>query len=93
LRRAENAAKLAGAVLKVGAKVGEGGSKIFGSVNNIQVAEAIKAALGIDVDRKKIAIKGDAKLEYPKVKIVMDIFQDQKINTFDLVTGLRGKNF
>lgn len=39
------------------------------------------------------AIKGDAKLEYPKVKIVMDILQDQKINTFDLVTGLRGENF
>jgi biopolymer transport protein ExbD len=39
------------------------------------------------------AIKGDAKLQYPKVKKVMDILQDQTINTFDLVTGLRGKEF
>lgn len=39
------------------------------------------------------AIKGDAKLEYPKIKKVMDIYQDQDINTFDLVTGLRSKNF
>ena len=39
------------------------------------------------------AIKGDAKLQYPKIKRVMDIFQDQKINTFDLVTGLRGRDY
>ena len=39
------------------------------------------------------AIKGDAKLQYPKIKKIMDIFQDQKINTFDLVTGLRGKDY
>ncbi len=44
--------------LKIGAKAGESG-KIFGSVNNIQIAEAIKA-LGIEIDRKAIAIKGDA---------------------------------
>lgn len=41
----------------------------------------------------QIAIKGDAKEEYPAVKKVMDILQDQKINSFSLVTGLRGKNF
>jgi large subunit ribosomal protein L9 len=52
-------AKLAAATIKVGAKVGESGMKIFGSVNNIQVAEAIKAALGVEVDRKKISLKGD----------------------------------
>ena len=37
------------------------------------------------------AIKGDAKEEYPVIKKVMDILQDQKINSFSLVTGLRGK--
>jgi large subunit ribosomal protein L9 len=52
-------AKLAAATIKVGAKVGESGTKIFGSVNNIQVAEAIKGLLGIEVDRKKISLKGD----------------------------------
>jgi biopolymer transport protein ExbD len=41
----------------------------------------------------QIAIKGDAKEEYPAIKRVMDILQDQKVNDFSLVTGLRGKNF
>ncbi|MES2575186.1 MAG: biopolymer transporter ExbD [Bacteroidota bacterium] len=39
----------------------------------------------------EIAIKGDAKEEYPSIHKVMDILQDQKINTFSLVTGLRAK--
>nr|WP_315251900.1 biopolymer transporter ExbD [uncultured Flavobacterium sp.] len=39
----------------------------------------------------QIAIKGDANEEYPTVKKVMDILQDQKINTFSLITGLRKK--
>jgi biopolymer transport protein ExbD len=39
----------------------------------------------------KIAIKGDANEEYPTIRKVMDVLQDQKINTFSLVTGLRGK--
>ena len=49
----------------------------------------------IDVNDKElqVAIKGDAKEEYPAIKSVMDILQDQKINSFSLVTGLRGKNF
>lgn len=41
----------------------------------------------------QIAIKGDAKEEYPAIKKVMDILQDQKINSFNLVTGLRGKDY
>ena len=41
----------------------------------------------------QIAIKGDAVEEYPAIKKVMDILQDQKINSFSLVTGLRGKDF
>ncbi|OYQ39542.1 biopolymer transporter ExbD [Flavobacterium cyanobacteriorum] len=40
-----------------------------------------------------IAIKGDAKEEYPTVKRVIDILQDQKKNRFFLVTGLRNENF
>ena len=39
----------------------------------------------------QLAIKGDAKEEYPVIRRVMDILQDQKINNFSLVTGLRGK--
>lgn len=41
----------------------------------------------------QIAIKGDSKEEYPTIKKIMDILQDQKINSFSLVTGLRGKDF
>ena len=58
----EEAQKIADAItkktLKVGAKVGENG-KIFGSVNTIQIAEALKAA-GHNVDRKAITFKGEA---------------------------------
>ena len=48
----------------------------------------------IEVNDKElqIAIKGDAKEEYPAIKRVMDILQDQKINNFNLVTGLRAKD-
>ncbi|MCC6690487.1 MAG: 50S ribosomal protein L9 [Bacteroidia bacterium] len=53
------AAKLKDMVVKVGAKTGESG-KIFGSVNAIQIADAIKK-LGFEVDRKHITIKDDIK--------------------------------
>jgi biopolymer transport protein ExbD len=48
----------------------------------------------IEVDDKELqfAIKGDAKEEYPAILKVMDILQDQKINNFSLVTGLRAKD-
>lgn len=46
--------KLEAMAIKIGAKVGESG-KIFGSVNTIQLAEAINA-LGVAVDRKNISI-------------------------------------
>jgi biopolymer transport protein ExbD len=41
----------------------------------------------------KVAIKGDAKQEYPQIKKVIDILQDQQINQFNLVTGLRAEDF
>lgn len=49
----------------------------------------------IEVNDKElqIAIKGDAKEEYPAIRKVMDICQDQKINSFSLVTGLRTEDF
>ena len=46
------AAKLEGLTVKVPAKVSSNG-KVFGSVGNIQVAEAL-AAMGYEVDRKNI---------------------------------------
>jgi len=43
--------------LKIMTKAGENG-KIFGSINTIQVSEALKAA-GFDIDRKALKIKED----------------------------------
>ncbi len=53
-----NAEKLNGVTLKIGAKAGESG-KIFGSVSNIQVAEALKNA-GYDVERKNVELTSDS---------------------------------
>lgn len=50
------AAKLQALTITVGAKVGESG-KIFGSVGNIQIAEAVKEK-GFEVDKKAIRIIG-----------------------------------
>lgn len=62
-----------------------------------QLADWLKIArqANIDINDKEleIAIKGDAKEEYPSIKKVMDILQDQGVNSFSLVTGLRGKDF
>jgi len=49
--------KIAGVSLKIGAKAGESG-KIFGSVNNIQLADALSKA-GHTVDRKNIMLGDD----------------------------------
>jgi large subunit ribosomal protein L9 len=53
------AEKLRDIEVKVGAKVGATG-KIFGSVNALQIAEAIKEQFDIEVDRKRIVVDGDA---------------------------------
>lgn len=68
------------------------------SLNNqlydwIYTARQAYIELGNTKTLLNFAIKGDAKLEYPKIKKVMDILQDQDVNTFDLVTGLRNDNF
>ena len=44
--------------LKVAAKAGESG-KIFGSVNTIQIADAIKTATGRDIERKNIHLDAE----------------------------------
>ena len=51
------AAKLESLKLQIGAKAGENG-KIFGSVNSIQLADAIQGA-GYDIDRKQIHLSDD----------------------------------
>ena len=63
--------------LRIAAKASESG-KIFGSVNTIQIADAIKAQFGIDVDRKKISIVGDAIKEVGNHKVVVSVYKDIK---------------
>ena len=55
------AAKMEGMQVTVATKVSSTG-KIFGSVNNIQVAEAL-AAKGFEMDRRNITIVGEDKLQ------------------------------
>ena len=64
------------------------------SLNN-QLTEWVKAArnANAEVNEKQLnfAIKGDAKEQFPEIKKIIDILQDQQVNKFNLVTGLRGE--
>src|SRR5471030_415821 len=53
------AAKLEGVKLTIGAKAGESG-KIFGAINTIQVADALKKQ-GFEVDRRRITFETEPK--------------------------------
>ena len=51
---------LEGKIVYVEARIGEEG-QLFGSVTSAMIADAIKAQLGIDIDRKRIAREGSIK--------------------------------
>lgn len=53
------AARLEGVTLSIGAKAGETG-KIFGAINTIQIADALKKE-GFDVDRRRITFDTEPK--------------------------------
>jgi len=55
------------------------------------VLNARKATKEINQQDMRISIKGDSKEEYPVVKKVIDILQDQKVNKFLLVTNAEAK--
>jgi len=55
------AAKLEGQVLRIGAKAGTTG-KIFGSVTSVQIMQALKDQMGIEVIRKKIELPEEVKV-------------------------------
>ncbi|MCK9321033.1 50S ribosomal protein L9 [bioreactor metagenome] len=63
--------------LKIGAKASENG-KIFGSVNAIQLADSIKQQFDIEVDRKRISIKGDSIKTLGTYKAVISAYKDLK---------------
>jgi biopolymer transport protein ExbD len=40
----------------------------------------------------RVSIKGDSKEEYPSIKKILNILQDQNINKFSLITSLRAED-
>lgn len=80
------AEKLQALTLKLNAKAGESG-KIFGSVNNIQIADAIKAS-GYEVDRKAIKIIGGNPKTIGKYEAEIKLFRDVDATiNFEVVEG------
>jgi len=72
------AQKLAGVKLVIGAKVSSAG-KIFGSVNTIQLAEALNAK-GYEIDRRNILLGEDAIKEVGSYKAVVKLHRDVKVD-------------
>lgn len=68
------AEKLKNTKITVGAKAGASG-KLFGSVTNIQLSDAIKKLMDVDVDRKKIHLQGEVK-ETGTHKATVNLFKD-----------------
>lgn len=80
------AAKIAELTVKVSAKAGET-KKIFGSVNNIQVAEALGNS-GVEVDRKAIKILGGNPSELGSYEAEIKLHKDVSATfKFDVVAG------
>ncbi|MDR0333633.1 MAG: 50S ribosomal protein L9 [Dysgonamonadaceae bacterium] len=73
----ELAAKMEGVSLTIGAKASSTGT-IFGSVTNIQIADALKEK-GFDVDRKMIVIK-DAVKELGNYKAVAKLHKEVSVD-------------
>jgi len=78
------ASKMAGLSITVGAKTSTSG-KIFGSVNTIQIAEALKEK-GFEIDRKSISLPEDQIKEIGKYKAVVRLHRDVKVEVdFEIV--------
>ena len=79
------AAQLEGKKLTIGAKTSSTG-KIFGSVNNIQIAEALEKE-GFSIDRKNIVIKEDHVKEIGTYSASVKLHRDIKVSIeFDVVS-------
>ncbi|MBQ8958837.1 MAG: 50S ribosomal protein L9 [Bacteroidales bacterium] len=75
----EKAKALEGLKLQIPAKAAATG-KIFGSVNNIMIANAIKEATGIEVDRKNIVLNEDAVKEVGEYKAKLRLHKDVSVD-------------
>lgn len=69
------AAVLEGLSLRIPAKAASTG-KIYGSVNNVQIANAIKEAKGIEIDRKHILVDDDTIKEVGNYKAKVRLHKD-----------------
>jgi large subunit ribosomal protein L9 len=79
------AAKLADVTLSIATKAGENG-KIFGSVNTVQLAEALRA-LGFDIDRKSLKIKDEPIRDLGSFEAEANLFKGVKQTfKFDVVS-------
>ena len=78
------ASKLEGLSLKLGAKAGESG-KIFGSVNSIQLADAIQSA-GYDIERKQIHLADDTIKELSSYEATVKLHKEVTVTVkFEVV--------
>ncbi len=66
---------LEGLSLRIAAKAGTSG-KIFGSVNTVQIANAIKEATNIEIDRKKIHINEESVKELGNYKAKIKLHKE-----------------
>lgn len=71
------AAQMESTILSIGAKTSSKG-KIFGSVNTIQIAEAL-AAKGFKIDRKNISLKEEAIKEIGKYSATIRLHKDVSV--------------
>ncbi len=72
------AEKLKTAVIDVKAKVGEGG-RLYGSVTNKDLADAIKASIGFEIDKRRIELNEQVKTlgEYSAhIRLFQDVSVD-----------------
>src|SRR5580704_15358454 len=65
---------LAGATIPVSARAG-GGGRLFGSIGPADVADAIKAAKGVEIDRKHIILPEHIK-ETGTFEVTVELFDD-----------------
>ena len=80
----ELGAKIEATAVKIVTKVGEKG-KIFGSVNTVQLSEALKAE-GIDIDRKSLKINEEPVREIGSYEATANLHKDvQSTFTFEVV--------
>lgn len=70
-----NADAIDGTKVTIGAKAGTSG-KIFGSVNAVQIADALKEQHNYDVDRKAIIVDGSAIKELGEYEARVKFYKD-----------------